>query len=384
MLDLNSTMEPNPHRYWRLLPSERVLWQGRPKIGISRDRRWTVIPLLFAIFALVVGLFAGLLAIADLPGTRSMAFLAFYLFVTAVAVRTWPRFYLDPCEYMVTDRQVIWRRGSVRHVMDCRAITYARIHWHRSEPGVGHLELVRAVPFGPLARKQRLMLHDVEAPDRVFALIRQVEPGEHAGFGDVGLTDRLDADEVVIWGDGPAGMRLGAAEGMTALWGGLALAAGGLYLYRTGSILTALEGIGLPVRSVTWVLLFLSIAISATTILGVGAVLVWKGTFGARAEGSSTEYVLTQKRLLIRRGRTELSVDRERIVDVARVPVRSGLSNLVLILDGPNGRALDDNGALSVFSTPSRSLVPPVLYEVQDPQYVCRLLLKPPGRPLAA
>lgn len=378
-------MDQTPDRYWRLLPSERVLWQGQPSKGVPRDYRWSILPTLLGAFSVVVILFAGLLSIADLPGVRSMAFLAFYLALTAVAVRIWPRFYLDPCEFMVTDRHVIWRRHRVRNAMECRAITYARIHWNRGAAGVGTLELVRAVPFGPLARKQRLVLHDVEAPDRLYAAIRQAEPGLYAGFGDVAITDRLDQDEAVVWGDGPAGMRIGAAEGITAGWGAVTLAVGGLYLYRTGSILTGLERIGLPVRSVTWALLFLAILISAGVILCVGAVLLFRGTFGARAEGSRTEYVLTQKRLIIRRGRTELSVDRSRIVDVAHVPRNSGLGNLVLILDGPNGRALDDNGALSLFSMPSRTLVPPVLYEVQDPQYVCGLLLdRVGGRSVAA
>ena len=370
-------MDQQPHRYWRLLPSERVLWQGGPKLGVPRDRRWTVGPLLVVTFALVVALFAGLLSIADLPGVRSMAFMAFYLLVTAASAAVLPQFILDPAQYMVTDRHVIYRRGSVRSAMETRAITYARIHWHRSVPGVGHLELVRAVPFGPLSRKQRLVLHDVVAPDRVFARIRQVEPSEYAGYRDVRLTDRLDPDEVVLWGAGPAGMRMGAAEGMTALWGAATLVVGVLYLIKIGAILLGLEEIGLPVQSVTWGMLFAAMLLSSCTILAVGAFLLWKGTLGARADGSDTEYVLTNHRLLIRRGRTELSVDRNRIVDVARVPGSAGLSNLVLILDGPNGRALDDNGALSLFATPSRSLVPPILYEVQDSQYVRDLLLEP-------
>lgn len=377
-------METSPHRYWRLLPSEEVLWQGGPMLGIPRDRRWVLIPVLFVTVAVVVGLFAGLLAIAGLPGVRSMAFLAFYLLLTSIAVFVLPRFHLDPCEYMVTDKHVIWRRGSVRRAMDRRAITYARIHWHRSVPGVGHLELVRAVPFGPLARKQRLTFHDVPAPDRLFALIRGTEPAEHSGYGDVRLTDRLDPDEHVIWGSGPAGLRIGAAEALTAVSGFLVVIAGAAYLYRTSSILVGLEEVGLPVQSVTWILLFSAIVISSFTIIGVGGVLMWKGIWGARADGSLTEYLLTDTRLLIRRGLTELSVDRRRIVDVADIPTAGGCSNLVLILDGPHGRALDDNGALSMFTSPPRALVPPVLYEVDDPSYVRGLLLDEPPVRLAA
>lgn len=374
MPEATYTAVRDTYRYWRLLPSERVLWEGGPKLGVARDLRWTLIPALLAACSSVVGAFAGLLTISGLPGVRGMALLAVCLLGAACAVRLWPRFYADPCAYMVTDRHVIWRRGTLRQAMDRRAVTYGRVHWNRSDPGVGHLELVRAVPFGPLARRQRLWLHDVEAPDRLFALIRQTEPSPYAGFADVALTDRLDQGENVLWGGGPAGLRLGAAEGLTALWGGLALLAGCLYLWRTASILVDLEGIGLPVRSMTWLLLFVAIAVSSTIILGVGAALLWRGTVGARSEGSHTEYVLTQLRLIIRRGRTELSVNRERIADVVLVPKRTGIGNLVLILDGPNGRALDDNGALSRFFAPARSLVPPVLYEVQDPVYVSGLL----------
>lgn len=370
-------MDQSPHRYWRLLPSEEILWQGAPRPGISRDRRWVLIPALLITFAVVATLFAGLLAVADLPGVRSLAFVAFYLVLTAVGVVLWPRYNLDPCEYMITDRHVIWRRGTVRRAMDRRAITYGRVHWHRSEPGVGHLELVRAVPFGPLARKQRLTLHNVNAPDRLWALIRDAEPAEHAGFGDVALTDRLDRDETVVWGSGPAGFRLGPAEALTAAFGALVCLTGALYLYRTTGTLVELEEYGLPVRSMTWALLFSAITISAFTIIGVGIGLLWRGVWGARADGSRTEYLLTDRRLLIRRGSTELSVDRGRIVDVAAVPSSRGSTNIVLILDGPNGRALDDNGALSMFSAPPRAMVPPVLYEVDDPALVQSLLLEP-------
>ena len=84
--------------------------------------------------------------------------------------------------------------------------------------------------------------------------------------------------------------------------------------------------------------------------------------------------MLTDSRLIIRRGLTELSVDRRRIVDVADLPSSSGSHNLHLILDGENARALDDSGALSLFSVP-RATVPPVLYEVTERELLRRLLL---------
>jgi hypothetical protein len=90
--------------------------------------------------------------------------------------------------------------------------------------------------------------------------------------------------------------------------------------------------------------------------------------------GRDTEYVLTNRRVLIRRGRTELSLDRKTIVDVAVVPVADGCRHLYLILDAPEARALSDSGAMMPLS-PARDLVPPVLYELRDTEGVCELLL---------
>jgi len=374
-------------RAWRLLPSERVLWRGAPRLGVPRDLRYFIVPGLFFTLALVTALFAGLLYAVGIPAVRATAFTAFYMLVTGVASALAPRYLLDPCEYMLTDRHVIWKRGSYRRTMDRRGITYARIHWHRSVPGVGHLELVRAVPFGPLARKQRLMLHDVEAPDVLFARIREVQPTVFAGYADVKLTDRLDLGERVLWGGGPSGWRLGTAEALTALVGAAVLFAGGVYAYRTSAILVGLERAGLSVRTPTWMMLFAAIMISASLIVTVGSALFWQGLWGARQAGSHTEYLLTDTRLIIRRGLIELSIDRRRIVDVAEVPSTSGSSNLHLILDAPDARALDDNGALGMLAPP-RATVPPVLYEVTDLELVRKLLSakrhSDPPAPLAA
>ncbi len=361
-------------RSWRLLPTEQVLWRGGPKPGVPRDLRWTIVPGLLLALSVITALFAGLLVESGIAAVRATSCTAFYFLMTAVAVRLMPRYALDPCEYMVTDRQVIWKRGQLRRTIDRAAITYARIHWHRSVPGVGHLELVRAVPFGPLARKQRLLLHDVVAPDILFALIRGAEPAEFAGYADVQLTDRLDRGEVVLWGGGPAGWRLGPAEALTAVTGLLVLGVGTFYGYRALGILVGLEHAGLPVISLTWLMLFSAILIAGSIIVASGAALLWHGVWGARADGSSTEYVLTDARLLIRRGRTELSIDRKRIVDVADLPSTAGSRNLHLILDAPDARALEDSGALGLLSPP-RATVPPVLYEVTELELVRKLLL---------
>jgi hypothetical protein len=362
-------------RSFRLLPSEKVLWQGSPELGVPRDRRWYVASFMFLAIACVVALFAGLLHAAGVPAVRSTTLLACYMAVTGIAIALLPRYSLDPCRYLVSDRHVIWKRGGLRRTLDRKSITYARIHWHRSVPGVGHLELVCAVPFGPLARRQRIVLHDLRAPDRVFALIRDVEPAPFSGYGDVQLTERLDQGERVLWGAGPEGWRLGRSELLTAALGLFVIGAALIYGYRTGSFLVQLEAVGLPVHSAIWLMYFLAMTISFVLILGTGAFLLYSGLWGAREDGSRTEYIVTESRLLIRRGRTELSVDRRRIVDVASAPLSAGLYNAYLILDAPNARALDDSGALSMIEPP-RALVAPVLYELRELTMLRQILLE--------
>ena len=374
-------MSEDLHRSFRLLPSEQLLWHGTPEPHVPRAYPWLIAPALFFAFAVVAALFAGLLSVAGIAAVRSTAFLAFYLFMTGASILIMPHLLLDGCRYAITDRHVIWKRGDMRRVIERRAITYGRIHWHRSIPGVGTLELVRAAPFGPFSRQQRVVLHDVAAPDRLFALIRGSTPGEFAGYCDVPLTDRLDEGENVVWGSAPAGLGLGRSELLIAGLGGGTLAMGLYYFQRTASVVMMFERAGLPVRSATWLMLFFAIVISASVILCVGAVLLWKGLWGARAHGSRTEYILTDTRVLIRRDRTELSVDRRRIVDVAEEPGSGELRDLYLILDGPRAKALNDSGALSWFK-PARAAVPPVLYEVREREQFTRLLLSEKVRKL--
>jgi hypothetical protein len=268
----------------------------------------------------------------------------------------------------------MWRRGRVQSWIDRHAISYARVVWHRSATGVGHLELVRATPFGPLARKQRLMLLNVVAPDRVLAEIRGVPAAENLGDPELPLTDRLDDGERVLWGGGPQGYLLGVRDIATSALGAFVLWLGLRYGGQAGSVLIDLERLGLQVRSWTWLLLFLATALSFSVIATVGAWLIWHGLFRARAMGRDTEYVVTNLRVLIRRGRTELSLDRKTIVDVAVVPVADGSRHLFLILDAPEARALSDSGAMMPI-TPARDLVPPILYELRDSEHVCELLL---------
>src|SRR5262249_34482567 len=97
----------------------------------------------------------------------------------------------------------------LRRSIDTREISYARIHWHPSMPGIGDLELVRAVPTGALRRRLSIVLHRLIAPDRVWAIMRGVTPTAPAGDGPRLLAQRPDAGERVLWSAQPVpSMRL--------------------------------------------------------------------------------------------------------------------------------------------------------------------------------
>ncbi|MEM9191180.1 MAG: hypothetical protein AAGF12_18505 [Myxococcota bacterium] len=349
---------------WRLLPSEEVLWYGRPE-AVGYDRRWTLVPLFLLGTALIFGAFAGLVWVADLPGAGRVGSFAIFLALFAATVRLAPKFLIDPCEYLVTNKRVFFRRGAYRRSMERHAVNYARIRWHRSAPGVGHLELVRAVPFGPLARQMRIQLLNVQAPDAVYATIRDAEQSEHAGDNQVPLIERLEPGENVVWGAHPEGLHLGWREVAIALLGVAMLVVAGRYLLLAGGELVNLEDLGLATNSWTWAFFFLAVAITWSLLIAVGAGLLWYGVWRARSLGASTEYLLTDRRLLIRRGLTELSVDRKCIVDVAHTRTFRGLHHVFLVLDAPNSRALADSGALNTL-LPARDAVGPVLYELRD------------------
>jgi hypothetical protein len=355
-----------------LLPSETILWEGRPTAA-PRPPIWRAASIGVGMLALIGALFAGVLFTSDLPGGSQMCFVTANLALIAIGIALAPSFLIDPCRYTITDRRVLWQRGRFKRSIDRKGVTFARIHWHPLRPSIGDLELVRAVPFGPLARTQRLVLHNVEHPGAVLAIVRGAEPEPRLGDGALPMAERLDEGERVIWGGNPEGWLLGWREVATATCGLIVIGVGLDYVQEAGAIMRAVESFG--ITSAAWYLLGLAMLVSAGLVFSVGGWLVWYGVWRARAMGRDTEYMLTDRRLLIRRGRTELWLDRRRIVDVAPTPSWSGVTNLYVILDAPEARALADSGALSVLP-PSRDTVPPVLYELREADDVSALLLE--------
>jgi hypothetical protein len=360
---------------WRLLPGERVVFAGTPRRGVPRPVLWRVAPLLFGAMAAIMASFAGLLLVTELGGAERLALSGLLLSAIALFSYLAPGVLLDDCAFLVTDRRALWRRGAYRRSLDLDRLSFARVRWHPRAPGVGTLELVRAVPFGPLKRQQRLAFHDIDAPDRLLTTIRGREPSPGVGDADLPLIQRLDDDESVVWGGHPEGTHLGLPEVAMTLGGVGFLVFGLRYGREVGGILVGLEAAGLSVQTWTWLLFFTAIALSWVVFCGIGAGLVYAGWWRARGLGGDTEYLLTDRRLLIRRGHTELSVDRQRIVDLADTPAWGGLRHVYLVLDDPDGRALSVSGALARLPPPRES-VPPVLYEVREVQSLRRALAR--------
>jgi hypothetical protein len=360
----SAELDAQAARAFRLLPSERLLWVGRPVLGVPRHLGYT--------FAVVAGgavttaalLFAALLRVSEVPGIQACAAVALYAMVFVIGAILVPRYTLDPCEFALSSRRVLWKRGASVRSIDRHAISFARIRWHRTVRGIGTLELVRAVPFGPLMRQERLVLHDLRGPDVVLGILRGVERAPQDD-DDPHLVEMLDPDEKVLWGAGPGGLLLGWRDLATAALGVAVIVIALRYGLVTFGALRSLEEVGLPVGSEIWWLFFGACLVTFALVLGVGGGLVWWGTVRARAEGRDTEYVVTDRRVLIRRGLTELSLDRSRIFDVAELRTVFGRKHVFFILDGPEGRALGDSGALSGL-LPARDLVPPVLYDLDD------------------
>lgn len=360
-----STDETRVRRDFRLLPSEEVEWLARPVSGVPRAPLHHVAVLSCAGVATASVLFAALLRAAEFEGAGACIAVALYAIIFLVGLELWPRYAKDPCEFAMTERRVFWRRGASVRVFDKKALSFARIRWHQSVRGVGSIELVRAVPFGPLMRQERLVLHDLDRPDLVLAKLRNVEERPLPEDVESRVLELLDPDEQVVWGGGPEGWMLGWRDIATALGGVFVVFISLGYASTTFGALASLEEVGLPVGSLVWSLFFAACLVTFVMVASVGCGLVWWGVVRARAEGRDTEYLVTDRRVLIRRGRTVLSLDRSRVFDVAELTNFLGLTHIFFILDGPEGRALGDSGALSGL-LPSRDAVPPVLYDVRD------------------
>jgi hypothetical protein len=355
---------------------ERIVWTGHPT-RLSSPPILQAAALVLFILAAVSTSYAVVIALA--LGSSPAATLLFAMWCTSLGLACLhlPRIWLAKVRYVVTEQHVIWQRGPFRRSIERRAISFARLFWNKQAPGVGDIDLVRAVPTGALRRRLMLRLSGVSAPDRVWAIIRGEEDVAPIGHGDKPLAQRLDAGERVLWSAQPrrtlrAYMPQGRRE-----W---ALIATAVFLFavlvrmldRAVPVLTRLVEAGLPVRSFAFVALVFGIASSLGVVLAVAVYIVYDTVVRPGLLVGKTRYLITDKRVLIQREREELSLDRTRIVDVIDAPAGDGLRHVFLVMDGPRARALAASGAFGELERGPN--LRPVLESLEDAEGASRIL----------
>jgi hypothetical protein len=317
-----------------------------------------------------------------------MIFFAAWCATLSLAAWRFPILWRSRLEFLVTDTHVIWRRGPIRRSIERKAISYALVRWNaksRSESrSAGDLVLVRAVPTGALRRTLRLTLVDVEAPDRLWAIVRGVEPGAPLGDGDRPLGQRLDEGERVLWTAMPLGspwsVRRVATAGLGAL---LACAPVWMLVHAVGSLRRVFRVHALS--ATTMGTLIAGVALGAALVSAVALYVAYAAWVRPVRQAHATRYWITDRRVLIRRGSEELTLDRARIAYVIDAPsptrFAGRLHDVFLVLDGPQARALATSGAFGGFARDDEALTP-VLLAIDDVETVGALLRGPQVEPL--
>jgi hypothetical protein len=324
-------------------------WSGRPKV--------VACPPMYRLASLVMGIISATTtasavvvakALEHNPGSQ-LAFAAWSA-VLAVGLYQGPKWWLGEFEYVVTDRLVFIKRGQFRRTMDRSAISYARIHWDPNHPGIGDLELVRAVPTGALRRRLSIVLTGVVAPDRIWAIVRGITPATPAGDGERLLAQRLDDGERVLWSGRPpnhwgkwlpANGRMWAALGLGLLMG---FASVFISIRAVHAVGTVTEG-GMDPHSIQFYALVTSLVLTILLMIGASLFIIYGSTILPGRLHSETRYWVTDRRVLIQCGDHELHLERTHIVDVIESPVPGGFQDLFFVLDGPRARAFASGGA---------------------------------------
>src|SRR5690242_13507223 len=220
-----------------------------------------------AIVAAIAVAFATVVATSLQAPVGGLILFACWCATLAVAFRYVPSIWRSEVEYVVTEKHVMWKRGRIRRTIDRGAISYARIHWHPNVPGLGDLELVRAVPTGALRRRLSLLLPGVIGPDRLWAIIRGVPASGGAGDGHRPLAQRLDDGERVLWSARPISswrewLPAGRRQIMTATIGALVALAFVRQLKTAVPAARHVIAAGLPTRSPAFVALVMAVALT--------------------------------------------------------------------------------------------------------------------------
>ena len=347
---------------------ERIVWQGRSR-AITVPALQKVMAIVTAVLSAVTLAYA--VVVSGSLGTRVDGMVLFAGWCAMLALAAWrvPIWWRSQVEYLVTERHVIWRRGRIRRSIDRRQISYALIRWNASDASLGDLVIVRAVPTGALRRTLSLTLHDVEGPDRLWAIIRGVEPSAPLGSGERPLAQRLDPGERVLWSGSPLGSAWTTRRATTALAG--AVLVGAFVKSSARSVPTVGRVLQLHALSPSLAAMFIgaaSVGLLLLLVIALGA--VYAALLRPARLARATRYFVTDARVLIRRGKEELSLDRSRIAYVIDAPWRK-LHDVFLVLDGPQARAMAPSGA---FGEDDRDDLRPVFAAIADADTVGRLL----------
>ena len=309
------------------------------------------VPAIFKVAAAVAGAmaivaiaFAVVIANGLHQSISSLVLFGFWSATLALAAWRLPLWFRSSVRYIVTEKHVIWQRGRLRRSIERDAISYAIIRW--SSPGIGDLVLERAVPTGALRRTLSLTLSDVEAPDRLWAIVRGLVPGAPLGDGTRPLAQRLDDGERVLWSARPQASRWTARRAATAATGVLlALAAAWVIARSAPPVSQVIRAHALP--PITAGVFVGAIALSVLMLASVAVFVGYSALLRPWRLTQATRYFVTNQRVLIRRANEELHLDRERIAYVITAPRREGSSqrDMWLVLDGPQARAFSPSGA---------------------------------------
>jgi hypothetical protein len=365
--------------------NERIVWTGHPQV-IKTPPVLRAAAIVLFITAAVSTSFAFVLALA--LHTSPAASLVFAAWCTGLGLLCLqlPRVWLSKVKYIVTEHHVISQRGPFRRSIERRAISFARIFWNPNSPGVGDMDLVRAVPTGALRRRLMLTLSGVSCPDRVWAIIRGEERVAPMGHGERPLAQRMDSGERVIWSASPrstlrAYLPQGRREWALIAVSAFLFLAFGRMLWSAVPALQKIHRAGLPTTSLAFLALVFGIAATLLLVAAVGAFLLYDTVIRPGRMVRETRYLVTDKRVLIQRGLEELHLDRSRIVDVIDAPAGEGVRNVFLVLDGPRARALAASGAFGEIDRGPN--LRPVFEAVEDAEGVAKIL-RSPSLPRAA
>ncbi len=352
---------------------EQIVWTGRPeRLETPAFLRASALVMFATAFVSVCFAFV----LSRSLGTSPAPTLLFGAWATTLgfALLHGPRVWLARVSYQVTEHHVVFIRGPFRRSIERRAVSFARIHW--LAPGVGDIELVRAVPTGALRRRLMLRLYGLKAPDRVAAIIAGHEDVVLAGRDDRLLAQRLQLGERVLWAAAPRPTwrsYLPRQRGWSTVALSLILLGVGVRMASTAvPTLRKVLAAGISTEALAFEALVTGLGLATLTVLATAFVLFHRAVIQPGRLAGSTRYLVTNRRVLIQRGKEELHLDRSKIVDLIDAPARNGLRDVFLVLDGPRARALAASGAFR--DDEAMPGLRPVLERVEDVEGLSRAL----------